>query len=126
MKLTKAEWQIMNALWQEHPATAREVMERLPSGVRWAYTTIKTMLGRLAEKEAVAETKRGNTSLYEPLVSQRKAQRSAFRALLDQAFDGAMGPLMHFLVEDKQLSPKQREELRRILDSENDHKGENK
>ena len=29
MKLTEAEWQIMNALWQKHPATAREIMDRL-------------------------------------------------------------------------------------------------
>ena len=57
MKLTKAEWQIMNALWEDHPATARDIMDRLPTGVKWAYTTIKTMLTRLVEKKAVSETK---------------------------------------------------------------------
>ena len=58
MKLTESEWQIMNALWQGHPATAREVAERLPNEVSWAYTTIKTMLTRLAAKNAVSEEKR--------------------------------------------------------------------
>ena len=48
MRLTRSEWQIMNALWEHHPATAREVEERLPETVTWAYTTIKTMLTRLA------------------------------------------------------------------------------
>jgi BlaI family penicillinase repressor len=72
MKLTEAEWQIMNALWRRHPATAREIMDRLPAGVNWAYTTIKTMLTRLVEKQAVGEVKQGNTSVYEPLVSRRK------------------------------------------------------
>ena len=124
MKLTEAEWQIMNALWQKHPATAREIMERLPAGVNWAYTTIKTMLTRLAEKDAVSEVKQGNTSVYEPLVSQRKAQLSAFRSLLDQAFDGAVGPLVHFLAEEKQLSAKEKRELQKLLEREAKDKGD--
>ncbi len=118
MKLTKAEWQIMNALWESHPATARDVMERLPAGVKWAYTTIKTMLSRLVEKDAVDETKQGNTSLYTPLISQRKARLSAFRSLLETAFDGAMGPMVHFLIEEKQLTPKQEKELKAFLESQ--------
>ncbi|MBM4023982.1 MAG: BlaI/MecI/CopY family transcriptional regulator [Planctomycetes bacterium] len=123
MKLTEAEWQIMNALWQEHPATARDIMDRLPAGVTWAYTTVKTLLTRLVEKEAISEVKQGNTSVYEPVVSQRKARLSAFRSLLDQAFDGAIGPLMHFLAEEKQLTAKEKAELARILEREAHAKG---
>ncbi len=124
MKLTQAEWQIMNALWEEHPATARQIMSRLPKDVKWAYTTLKTMLSRLVEKEAVSENKRSNTSVYEPLVSQRKARLSAFRSLLDQSFDGAMGPLMHFLLQEQKLSAKQRKELIEILRSESEKTGD--
>lgn len=123
MKLTEAEWQIMNALWQGHPATARQIMDRLDRRVNWAYTTIKTMLTRLVEKKAVSEAKQGNTSLYEPLVSQRKARRSALRSLLDQAFDGAVGPLVHFLAEERQLTAREKRALRRILESEAESKG---
>ena len=122
MKLTEAEWQIMNALWHKHPATAREIMDRLPAGVKWVYTTIKTLLTRLVEKQAVGEVKQGNTSVYEPMVSQRKARLSAFRSLLDQAFDGAVGPLVHFLAEEKQLSAKERKELRKLLEREREDK----
>jgi BlaI family penicillinase repressor len=124
MKLTEAEWQIMNALWQKHPATARQIMDRLDRRVTWAYTTIKTLLTRLVEKKAVTEAKHGNTSVYEPLVSQSKARLSAFRSLLDQAFDGAIGPLVHFLAEEKHLTAQEKEELARILESEAENKGE--
>jgi BlaI family penicillinase repressor len=124
MKLTEAEWQIMNALWQKHPATAREIMERLDRRVKWAYTTIKTMLTRLEEKDAVSEVKQGNTSVYEPLVSQQKARLNAFRSLLDQAFDGAVGPLVHFLAEGKQLTARERKELKKVLEREAEDKGE--
>ena len=125
MKLSEAEWQIMNALWQEHPATARQVAQRLPDEVSWAYTTIKTMLTRLAGKKAVDESKQGNTSLYEPLISREKARGSALKTLANQAFDGAMGPLMHFLVEEQSLSSQQRQELIQAL-QRNSHDKENK
>lgn len=115
MKLTDAEWQIMNALWQDWPATARQIAERLPGDVTWAYTTIKTLLGRLADKQAVKETKKGNIALYEPLLSRPAAQRNALKTLVNQAFDGAFGPLMHFLVEDQKLTDKQKADLLKAL-----------
>jgi BlaI family penicillinase repressor len=118
MKLTESEWQIMNALWKRHPATARELIEYLPEGIQWAYTTVKTLLTRLDTKGAVSERKRGNTSVYEPLISREKARRSALSSFLDRAFDGAVEPLMHFLVEDQKLSEKQRRELIHILQEE--------
>lgn len=121
MKLTEAEWQIMNALWEDWPATARQIADRLPKDINWAYTTIKTMLTRLADKNAVKEIKKGNVGLYEPVLTRRNAQRSALKSLVNQAFDGAFGPLMHFLLEDEKLTDKQKEELLNVL-----KKGESK
>ena len=121
MKLTDAEWQIMNALWENFPATARQIADRLSNEVNWAYTTIKTMLTRLAEKKCVKETKKGNISIYEPIITRPDAQRNALKSLVNQAFDGAFGPLMHFLLEDQKLSKTQKAELRSILE-----KGEQK
>jgi BlaI family penicillinase repressor len=126
MRLTEREWLIMKALWEDHPATAREVADRLPDEVAWAYTTLKTMLARLATKGAVAESKRGNTSVYEPLVSRRKARRSALSSLLNQAFDGAVAPMLHFLVNERKLSDRQRRELIRLLEEEDKKHGRSK
>jgi BlaI family transcriptional regulator, penicillinase repressor len=119
MKLSESEWQIMNALWERYPASARDILERLPENVNWAYTTLKTMLTRLVGKTVISERKRANTSIYEPRLTREKAQRNALRVLMDQAFDGAMGPLMHFLIEDQKLSNKQREELIQLLQENN-------
>jgi BlaI family penicillinase repressor len=118
MKLTQSEWQIMNALWDKNPVTARELAEHLPDDVHWAYTTIKTMLSRLVIKEAVSERKRGNTSVYEPLISRTRARGSALHSLINQAFDGAVEPLVHSLVDGRKLSKKEREKLIRILREE--------
>ena len=118
MKLTEAESQIMNALWEDYPATARQIADRLPDKVNWAYTTIKTMLTRLAGKKAVKESKKNNIGIYEPILSRQKARRSALKILANHAFDGAFGPLMHFLMEEQKLSAKQRKALIDALGSQ--------
>ncbi len=123
MKLTGPEWLLMDALWNDHPANARQIAKQLPEGVNWAYTTIKTMLNRLVVKSAVSETKKQNTSYYEPAISRRQARQTALKTLLDQAFGGAFGPLVHFLAEDQKLSEKQRKELIRILADNRKAKG---
>jgi BlaI family transcriptional regulator, penicillinase repressor len=124
MKLTNSEWQLMNCLWERHPATARGIAERLPEDVKWAYTTIRTLLARLADKGAIREYKEGNTSLYEPILTRENARRSALKTLVNQAFDGAYGPLMHFLVNDRKLTDEQRRTLAEILDQQSEKKGE--
>jgi BlaI family transcriptional regulator, penicillinase repressor len=123
MVLTNAEWQIMNSLWEKHPATARGIAGRLPKDVKWAYTTIRTLLARLIEKGAVHEYKEGNTSLYEPILTRDNARRSALATLVNQAFDGAYGPLMHFLVNDQSLTAKQRQALAKMLEEQTEARG---
>jgi BlaI family penicillinase repressor len=127
MKLTEPEWIIMNVLWDRHPAKARGVVERLPSRVKWAYTTVKTMLDRLVDKQAVKKSKQGKIAYYEPILSRRQARRTALHTVLNQAFEGAFGPMMHFLAEDEDLTAGERKELGKILsrksksrESEND------
>jgi BlaI family penicillinase repressor len=111
MKLTGAEWHVMNALWQEWPATAREIEARLPREVEWAYTTLRSVLTRLGEKGALKEYKRSNVSFYEPVLTRRKARMAALRSVVGEAFEGAFGPLVHFLVEEEALSEKERRKL---------------
>lgn len=116
MKLTETEWVLMKALWADYPATAREIVGRLPREIDWAYTTVKTLLSRLVDKGAVTEQKRSNTSVYEPLLSQTVARKSALKNLANQAFDGAFGPLLHFLVDEQNLTARQRAELLQVLE----------
>jgi len=118
MRLSEAEWQIMKALWRCQPATVRDLIEHLPPGVDWAYTTVKTMLTRLEGKKAVSERKTKNVSVYEALVSPETARGSAWSSFLNQAFDGAMEPLLHFLVRERKLTKKQRRQLAQLLEEE--------
>lgn len=115
MKLTDAEWKLMKIIWQKNPASARDVLEQLEGQTHWAYTTIKTMLSRLVEKGVLSARMRANTVLYEPLLTQTEARRSALFSILNTAFDGAFGPLMHFMLAEEKLSVQDRKELLSML-----------
>ena len=126
MKLTEPEWLVMSALWEEHPATVREVADRLSAKLNWAYSTFKTTLDRLVQKQIAGKHKRSNLSFYEPILTRKEACSTALKLLLDHGFDGVFGRLMLFLVEDQKLTPKQRKELVKILEENRKAKGEEK
>jgi predicted transcriptional regulator len=116
MKLSDAEWAVMNAVWGHAPANARDVLDRVYAETGWAYTTAKTVLDRLVEKGALRVEKRGNTSYYDPRVTRREARHAAIRALLDRAFDGTVGSLLHHLVSEERLSRRDRAQLAAMLE----------
>ena len=118
MQLSDDEWKVMNAVWRRDPTSARGVLEHLEGEASWAYTTVKTIMSRLVDKGVLKVRKRANTSIYEPLLTRNQARTSALKALVDRAFDGAVAPMMAFLVEDEQLSSRDRAQLQRLLDEE--------
>ncbi len=105
----------MHAVWECAPATARDVLDTLGDETEWAYTTVKTMMTRLVDKGALKTKMRGNTSVYVPALTKNHARTSALRGLLDRAFGGTMGSMMHFLVEEEKLTAKERREILRRL-----------
>lgn len=111
MRFSDAEWIVMGALWQRGPSSARAVLEAVGAETGWAYTTVKTVLDRLAAKKAVAARRRGNSRVYTAAVSRETARRSAVRSLVARAFDGAFGSLVSHLIAEERLSPAQRRRL---------------
>jgi len=105
-----AEWKVLNALWRQHPASARELLTALREE-GWAYNTLKTMLARMQEKGFVRVEMRANVAWFEPALEQRAAQRSAVRRLVERVFEGASGPLLAQLAEDSKLSAAERKRL---------------
>ncbi|WP_410913876.1 BlaI/MecI/CopY family transcriptional regulator, partial [Pseudomonas sp. SIMBA_068] len=47
IELSKAEFDVLDALWINYPATASQIIERLSDDKQWHEKTIKTLLGRL-------------------------------------------------------------------------------
>ncbi len=82
--LGKLEMAIMNILWQRSPLTVRQVHERLSRQRPLAYTTIMTVMGRLAEKGVLQRAKQGRAFIYRPIRS-REEMRADLAACVSRA-----------------------------------------
>ena len=98
-RLGELEQAVLEVLWGlDAPASGREVHERL-SGRDLAYTTVMTVLDRLARKGAADRDKQGRGYLYRPAVSEQEVCELAFERLLDDFFSRSPQKLLEYLRE---------------------------
>ncbi|MDY7109840.1 MAG: BlaI/MecI/CopY family transcriptional regulator [Planctomycetota bacterium] len=115
--LGTAELEVLRTLWDEGPATVREVMNHLHQrGRKVAYTTVLTFLTRLEQKGFVTSDKSGLAYVYRPRVTREKVSRSRLKALLEELYDGAAAPLVLQLVRERRLSRRDIAELQRLIE----------
>jgi BlaI family transcriptional regulator, penicillinase repressor len=115
-EILETEWDILDVLWTAERATAREVTERLEGRRGWAYSTVKTLLDRMVDKQLVVSRQVGNVWEYTPGLPRQKAQRAAWRRLVDVAFGGAAGSTLAFVARETKLNAADRAELRALLE----------
>jgi BlaI family penicillinase repressor len=114
--LGTAELEVLKTLWDEGPATVRDVMNHLHQrGRKVAYTTVLTFLTRLEQKGYVRSDKSGLAYVYKPRVSRERVSKSRLRALLEELYDGAAAPLVLQLVRDEAFTREELEELQKLI-----------
>lgn len=79
---------IMDVAWARGPVTVRDVHEALDGQRDLAYTTVMTVMARLAEQGVLARERVGKTYVYRPACT-----REEFRA-------GISGAIVHDLIAD--------------------------
>lgn len=82
------ELECLRVLWQIGEGTVHDVRETLAERRELAYTTVMTLLDRLARKGTVSRTKSGRSFLYAPVVARDVLRQAAIRELVDAYFDG--------------------------------------
>ena len=103
-KLSRLEFEIMEALWNGGESSIREIQESFPVKKRPAYTTIQTMVYRLEVKGIVRRIgKVGNFHIFAAAVSRSAAQRRLIDDLL-ALFGGRTQPVMAHLIESGKLT----------------------
>jgi BlaI family transcriptional regulator, penicillinase repressor len=103
-KLSKLEFEIMEALWTRGESSIREIQEAFPARKRPAYTTIQTTIYRLEAKNIVRRVRKvGNFHIFAATVSRSAAQRRLIDDLL-ALFGGRTQPVMAHLIESGKLT----------------------
>ncbi len=72
-QITPAEFQILEVLWRrEEPQSVGQVLKELRRQRELAYTTVMTLLDKLARKGSVTRSRNGRAYLYRPAVGKRE------------------------------------------------------
>ena len=106
----------MKVIWTAETATANQVVAALEQKMAWKPKTIHTLLRRLVQKGALAYDKIGREFHYRPLVDAAHYTHFVSRSFLDRFFGGQLAPFLACFLEREKLSPRELQELRRILD----------
>lgn len=90
--------QLMAALWRLGAGSVEEVRAELPPRYRGAYTTVQTVLNRLAERGLLARQKRSNAIEYRPRLSEGEyLSRSITRTLAGASSDARQAALAQLI-----------------------------
>ena len=93
LDMAPLELDCMNALWPLGEATVRDVRLALAESRPRAYTTIMTILDRLAQKKVVSRRKVGRAWVYRPNISAQEARSHAVGQLVNGFFEGSRDAL---------------------------------
>jgi predicted transcriptional regulator len=97
LDLAPLELDCMNTLWPLEEATVREIRDRLAPRRARAYTTIMTIMDRLARKGVVERRKAGRAYVYRAKLAAAEARSQALAQVVDGFFGGSKDALITHL-----------------------------
>ena len=117
-RLAEAEWEVMDGVWHlDRQVTVRDVVDYLyPNGEK-AYTTVQTIMNILFEKGVLNRQKIGPVNVYKSVLSREDAAQDETRTLVSRMFEGSFGALATYLVDSGELSQKELDELRALIEA---------
>lgn len=113
---TDGELEILRVLWANGPTALSTLRDTLREERDVATTTIATMLRVMLEKGLVKRQGAGRGAQWAPAITQKKTAKTMVSKLVDHVFDGSADLLAAHLIEGGQLSAKQLDELRSLID----------
>lgn len=115
IRISEAEWEVMNIVWQSAPVAATAIVEQLRDRKQWTLATVRTLLRRLVNKGALKQELDGKRYLYTPLVSMAECARQESESLWDRVLGRAPSSVLVHLVRKASLTANDIEELRQVL-----------
>lgn len=99
LDLAPLELECMNVLWPMGEATVRAIKDQLASRRARAYTTIMTIMDRLARKGVVERRKAGRAYIYRARLAATDARSQALAQIVNNFFGGSKEALLAHLNE---------------------------
>jgi predicted transcriptional regulator len=121
-KLTKAEEEIMQIIWEIAPCTVSDIRQYMVEKLglkKPPHSTVSTMVRILDDKKGfLKHIAYGRTFVYEPAVTKEEYSRQSVQTLVQDYFGGSMNRLVSFLVQEEDLSLRELNDLMGKLEEE--------
>jgi BlaI family penicillinase repressor len=118
IRLGRVQLRIMQALWQQRRATAKDITEALDADEPIAHSTVQTLLRGLEAKQAVGHDIDGRTFIFYPLIREGQVARSVTRELVDRVFGGSVSGVVAYLLKNEKVSAEELKEIRRLVNEQ--------
>jgi predicted transcriptional regulator len=115
VSISEAEAIVMQVFWERGSLPGEDVIAALESHGKWQESTVKTLLNRLLKKGALRARKDHRRYVYSPVLTRDEWLSTESHGFLDRLFGGRVAPLVSYFSEQKQLSKKDVEDLRRLI-----------
>lgn len=115
MKLSEAEWAVMEILWSGERFALGEITRALETVKGWSKNTVYTYLTRM-EGKGLVRIDRGHPKPYAAGVEREACARREREELLAKVYGGAAGDLIAAFLKESTISPQEVQRLRSLLD----------
>ncbi|WDI31981.1 BlaI/MecI/CopY family transcriptional regulator [Hyphococcus flavus] len=112
---TKPELAILKLLWRSKEMNAREIHGEIESEFGWSYSTVRTVLERMADKGLITKTPVDGVNIYEPQVGKVAMLSRMIADFSKRVLELDSTPATAFFAESKLLSDDELEELESVL-----------
>jgi predicted transcriptional regulator len=114
--VTDTELAILQQLWDHGPQTIRQLTDALyPTGGPAQYATVQKLLDRLEVKQFVSRDRSAAAHRFAPAVQREELIGRRLQDMAEKLCGGSLTPLLTHLVRTRQLSPRERQELRDLI-----------
>ncbi|MEM8569138.1 MAG: BlaI/MecI/CopY family transcriptional regulator [Bacteroidota bacterium] len=117
MRLSKAEEQLMQYIWQLKKAFMKDLLEAYPEP-KPATTTIATLLKRMKDKGYIDYTLFGKSREYRPLISKEEYSSKQMKGFIKSFFNDSTSQFASFFTQQANLSKEELENLKSIIDDQ--------
>lgn len=114
-RISEAEHAVMEVLWDRGTVSATDVCDAICDERGWSLATVKTLLSRLVQKQAISTRPDGRRFLYSPMIERADYVGGESRRLVDRLFGGKAASLVAHLAETEALSEDDLAEIEALL-----------
>jgi len=122
-KISNAEWFVLKVIWDHPEISSINIIKELKDKSQWKPATVKSLINRLLNKNAIGFNKSGNEYLYFPLISEDKCIRLESQSFVNRVFNGSIKSMLLTFAQSEELSKTDIAELKNILNKSSKTKG---